>query len=44
MKIGFFYVPYYPLTMGRSVHGYHLVRALKKRGHEILSCLGDGDP
>ena len=44
MKIGFFYVPYYPLTMGRSVHGYNLVRALKKRGHTILSCLGDGDP
>ena len=44
MKIGYFYVPYYPLTMGRSVHGYNLVRALKKRGHEILSCLGDGDP
>ncbi len=44
MKIGFFYVPYYPLTMGRSVHGYNLVRALKKRGHIILSCLGDGDP
>jgi glycosyltransferase involved in cell wall biosynthesis len=44
MKIGFFYVPYYPLTMGRSVHGYNLVRALKKRGHAILSCLGDGDP
>ncbi len=44
MKIGFFYVPYYPLTMGRSVHGYNLVRALKKRGHTILTCLGDGDP
>jgi len=44
MKIGFFYVPYYPLTMGRSVHGYHLVRSLKKRGHTILSCQGDGDP
>lgn len=44
MKIGFFYVPYYPLTMGRSVHGYQLVRSLKKRGHTILSCLGDGDP
>ncbi len=44
MKIGFFYVPYYPLTMGRSVHGYNLVRALKKRGHTILSCLGVGDP
>jgi glycosyltransferase involved in cell wall biosynthesis len=44
MKIGFFYVPYYPLTMGRSVHGYNLVRALKKRGHTILSCLDDGDP
>ena len=44
MKIGFFYVPYYPLTMGRSVHGYNLVRALKKRGHTLLSCLGDEDP
>ena len=44
MKIGFFYVPYYPLTMGRSVHGYNLVKALKTRGHTILSCLGDGDP
>ncbi|RQW81822.1 MAG: hypothetical protein EHM79_19330, partial [Geobacter sp.] len=44
MKIGFFYVPYYPLSMGRSVHGYNLVRALKRRGHAILSCLGDGDP
>lgn len=44
MDIGFFYVPYYPLTASRSVHGYHLVRALKKRGHRILSCLGEGDP
>jgi len=44
MKIGFFYVPYYPLSTGRSVHGYHLVRSLKKRGHTLLSCLGDGDP
>jgi glycosyltransferase involved in cell wall biosynthesis len=44
MKIGFFYVPYYPLTMGRSVHGYNLVRALKRRGHTVMSCLGDGDP
>jgi glycosyltransferase involved in cell wall biosynthesis len=44
MKIGLFYVPYYPLSTGRSVHGYNLVRALKRRGHTILSCLGDGDP
>ena len=44
MNIGFFYVPYYPLTMGRSVHGFNLVRGLKKRGHQILSCLGDGNP
>jgi len=44
VKIGFFYVPYYPLTMGRSVHGMNLVRGLKRRGHQILSCLGDGNP
>lgn len=44
MKIGFFYVPYYPLTMGRSVHGVSLVRGLRRRGHQILSCLGDGNP
>ena len=44
MKIGFFYVPYYPLTTSRSVHGYQLVKALRKRGHQILSCLGDGNP
>lgn len=44
MNIGFFYVPYYPLTHGRSVHGYFLSRALRKRGHQLLSCLGDGDP
>ncbi len=44
MKIGFFYVPYYPLSMGRSVHGINLVRGLKRRGHQILSCLGDGNP
>ncbi len=44
MKIGFFYVPYYPLSSGRSVHGYHLVKGLKKRGHQILSCLGDENP
>ena len=44
MKIGFFYVPYYPLGTGYSVHGYHLVKGLKKRGHHILSCLGDGNP
>jgi glycosyltransferase involved in cell wall biosynthesis len=30
--------------MGRSVHGFNLVRGLRKRGHQILSCLGDGDP
>lgn len=44
MKIGFFYVPYYPLRSGPSVHGYHLVKGLKKRGHQILSCLGDENP
>ena len=44
MKIGFFYVPYYPLTTSRSVHGYQLVKALRKRGHQILSCMGDGNP
>ena len=44
MNIGFFYVPYYPLSMGRSVHGFNLVRGLKRRGHQILSCLGDGNP
>jgi glycosyltransferase involved in cell wall biosynthesis len=44
VKIGFFYVPYYPLSMGRSVHGMNLVRGLKRRGHQILSCLGDGNP
>jgi glycosyltransferase involved in cell wall biosynthesis len=44
LKIGFFYVPYYPLSTGRSVHGYKLVEALKKRGHQVLSCLGDGNP
>ena len=44
MNIGFFYVPYYPLSTGRSVHGFKLVEALKKRGHQILSCLGDGNP
>ena len=44
MKIGFFYVPYYPLGTGASVHGYHLVKGLKKRGHQILSCLGNENP
>ena len=44
LKIGFFYVPYYPLSTGRSVHGFKLVESLKKRGHQILSCLGDGNP
>ena len=44
MKVGFFYPPYYPLGSGASVHGYHLVKGLKKRGHQILSCLGDGNP
>jgi len=44
LKIGFFYVPYYPLSTGRSVHGFKLMEALKKRGHWILSCLGDGNP
>ena len=44
MKIGFFYVPYYPLSTGRSVHGFKLMKALKKRGHQILSCLGDENP
>ena len=44
MKIGFFYLPYYPLSTGRSVHGFKLVEGLKKRGHQILSCQGDGNP
>jgi glycosyltransferase involved in cell wall biosynthesis len=44
VKIGFFYVPYYPPGIGGSIHGYYLVKALKKRGHQILSCLGDGNP
>jgi glycosyltransferase involved in cell wall biosynthesis len=44
MNIGFFYVPYYPVSTGRSVHGYNLMKALQKRGHRILSCLGDGNP
>jgi len=44
LKIGYFYVPYYPLSTGRSVHGFKLVEGLKKRGHQILSCLGDGNP
>ncbi len=44
LKIWFFYVPYYPLSTGRSVHGFKLVQGLKKRGHQILSCLGDGNP
>ncbi len=37
-------MPYYPLGTGRSVHGFKLVESLKKRGHQILSCLGDGNP
>lgn len=44
MKIGYFYPPYYPVTASCSVHGYCLMQALKKRGHEILSCAGDGNP
>ena len=44
MDIGFFYTPYYPVTASCSVHGYCLMQALKKRGHRILSCLGDGNP
>jgi glycosyltransferase involved in cell wall biosynthesis len=44
LKIGFFYPPYYPLGTGASVHGYYLVKGLKKRGHQILSCLGDENP
>ena len=44
MKIGFFYVPYYPLGISASIHGFYLVKALKKRGHTILSCLGEGNP
>jgi glycosyltransferase involved in cell wall biosynthesis len=44
LKIGFFYPPYYPISSGASVHGYHLVKGLKKRGHQILSCLGDENP
>ncbi|MCX5901530.1 MAG: glycosyltransferase [Proteobacteria bacterium] len=44
MNIGYFYTPYYPVTASCSVHGYCLMQALKKRGHQILSCLGDGNP
>jgi glycosyltransferase involved in cell wall biosynthesis len=44
MKIGYFYTPYYPVTASCSVHGYCLMQGLKKRGHQILSCLGDGNP
>jgi hypothetical protein len=44
MKIGYFYTPYYPVTASCSVHGYCLMQALKKRGHQILSCLGDENP
>lgn len=44
MNIGYFYTPYYPVTASCSVHGYCLMQALKKRGHRILSCLGDGNP
>jgi glycosyltransferase involved in cell wall biosynthesis len=44
MKIGYFYTPYYPVTASCSVHGYCLMQALKNRGHQMLSCLGDGNP
>jgi glycosyltransferase involved in cell wall biosynthesis len=44
MNIGFFYVPYHPLTSGMSVHGHQLVAGLRARGHRILSCLGPGNP
>ncbi len=44
MNIGFFYIPYYPVTSGRSIHGYQLVKGLAGKGHRILSCLGDGNP
>lgn len=44
MKIGYFYPPYYPVAASSSVHGYCLMQALKKRGHQLLSCLGEGNP
>jgi len=44
MKIGFFYSQYYPLTHSGSVHGHYLFRALRKRGHTILSCSGENNP
>ncbi len=45
MKIGFFYYGYYPLiNYGSSTHGYHLFKALIKKGHTILSCLGENNP
>ncbi len=44
MNIGFFYLRYYPVTTSYSVHGHQVVKALKRRGHRILSCSGDGNP
>jgi glycosyltransferase involved in cell wall biosynthesis len=44
MKIGFFYLATYPPASGYSSHGYHLIRNFVRRGHTILSCLGDGNP
>ncbi len=44
MKIGYFYPSYYPVAASSSVHGYCLAQALKKRGHQLLSCLGEGNP
>jgi glycosyltransferase involved in cell wall biosynthesis len=44
MKIGFFYLPTYPPASGYSPHGYHLIKNLVKRGHTVISCIGDGNP
>jgi len=44
MNIGFFYLPTYPPTSGYSPHGYHLIKSFVRRGHTVLTCLGDGNP
>jgi len=44
MKIGFFYLQTYPPASGYSPHGYHLIKNLVKRGHTVISCIGDGNP
>ncbi|MCX5886871.1 MAG: glycosyltransferase family 4 protein [Proteobacteria bacterium] len=44
MKIGFFYLQTYPPASGYSSHGYHLIKNLVKRGHTVISCIGDGNP